>query len=142
MSHFEDFVVTCGNCGGKSLEHQITACEHCKKDVCLNCAGCVWEGGGCCDQHPADCHKGECWTAINGEEADHVKDLSTEHADLLYALDESVKLQSHYATLLNQYDGGQRKPFDSGAAWLDRLKEMGKIGAEVPGHGIGGAHLV
>lgn len=39
------------------------------------------------------------------------------------ALEESVKLQSHYAKLLNMYDGGQRIIFKDCQAWLDRLKE-------------------
>lgn len=41
---------------------------------------------------------------------------------LLYAaLEESVKLQSHYAGLLNQYDGGQRLVFLDADAWIARL---------------------
>jgi len=40
------------------------------------------------------------------------------------ALDESVKLQSHYASILNQYDGGQRLLFASVEQWLDRLDEL------------------
>ena len=41
-----------------------------------------------------------------------------------YALDESVKLQSHYASLLNMQDGGTRMTFATGQAWLDRLKYL------------------
>jgi hypothetical protein len=37
------------------------------------------------------------------------------------ALSESVKLQSHYARLLNQYDGGTRLQFANAQDWLDRL---------------------
>ena len=37
------------------------------------------------------------------------------------ALEESVKLQSHYATLLNGWDGGQRMTFPSASAWMTRL---------------------
>lgn len=37
------------------------------------------------------------------------------------ALEESVKLQSHYAALLNVHDGGQRMTFNDAAAWLERL---------------------
>ncbi len=40
----------------------------------------------------------------------------------LIALEESLKLQAHYAMLLNQYDGGQRIIFKSVSEWLDRLK--------------------
>lgn len=43
------------------------------------------------------------------------------------ALDRSVKLQSHYAGLLNQYDGGQRMTFDGADAWIARLSELGKL---------------
>lgn len=37
------------------------------------------------------------------------------------ALAESLRLQSHYAMLLNMQDGGQRMRFDSVDAWLERL---------------------
>ena len=37
------------------------------------------------------------------------------------ALEESVKLQSHYAELLNQYDGGQRISFKDADDWKYRL---------------------
>lgn len=43
------------------------------------------------------------------------------------ALGELVKLQAHYAKLLNQYDGGQRHAFDSAQEWLDRLAELKTI---------------
>ena len=39
------------------------------------------------------------------------------------ALDESVKLQSHYAALLNDYDGGKRMRFNSDT-WLSRLRVL------------------
>jgi len=48
-------------------------------------------------------------------------------ADLLVALEESVKLQSHYARLLNQWDGGQRRDFLDGTQWVDRLRETGRL---------------
>ena len=45
--------------------------------------------------------------------------------DLLsLALDESVKLQSHYARLLNLYDGGQRLQFVDSTEWLARLETI------------------
>lgn len=50
-------------------------------------------------------------------EAAHVDRVAT-------ALEESVKLQSHYAELLNMYDGGQRMPFASAQEWLDRLDTL------------------
>jgi hypothetical protein len=40
------------------------------------------------------------------------------------ALEESVKLQSHYAVLLNAYDGGLRLAFESADDWIARLKEV------------------
>lgn len=47
--------------------------------------------------------------------------------ELRTALDESVKLQSHYATLLNPLDGGERKQFADGKAWIARLRETGTL---------------
>lgn len=41
----------------------------------------------------------------------------------LIALQESLKLQAHYARLLNDYDGGNRTVFKSVGEWLKRLKE-------------------
>lgn len=40
------------------------------------------------------------------------------------ALDESVKLQSHYAGLLNTYDGGKRLQFRDRESWMERLGAM------------------
>jgi hypothetical protein len=40
------------------------------------------------------------------------------------ALDASVKLQSHYAMLLNDWDGGERMRFESSAAWMERLAKV------------------
>ena len=42
------------------------------------------------------------------------------------ALTESVKLQSHYAKLLNMHDGGKRISFESPEAWMARLEEIRK----------------
>lgn len=39
-------------------------------------------------------------------------------------LDKSVELQSHYANLLNQYDGGKRMMFKNGDAWMIRLRSL------------------
>lgn len=38
------------------------------------------------------------------------------------ALEESVTLQSHYASLLNMHDGGTRLMFSDANAWLVRLQ--------------------
>lgn len=56
-----------------------------------------------------------------------IDDIGRERDRLRVALEESVKLQSHYATLLNMHDGGERRPFDSVEAWLARLVETGTI---------------
>lgn len=40
------------------------------------------------------------------------------------ALCSSVRMQAHYATLLNMHDGGERRTFDSADAWLTRLEEV------------------
>ena len=45
---------------------------------------------------------------------------------LTEALRESLKLQSHYARLLNMYDGGERMEFPTVQAWLDRLAEVAR----------------
>lgn len=47
--------------------------------------------------------------------------------ELEHALAESVKLQSHYAKLLNMYDGGQRTCFKDSEEWLTRLKAMQEL---------------
>ena len=44
--------------------------------------------------------------------------------ELADALAKSLSLQSHYAHILNMYDGGQRRGFASNQEWLDRLKEV------------------
>lgn len=47
--------------------------------------------------------------------------------ELRIALEESVKLQSHYAELLNMHDGGGRIGFDDAAAWIARLRDTGTL---------------
>ena len=43
------------------------------------------------------------------------------------ALEKSVELQSHYAELLNGYDGGKRLMFSSVEAWMNRLAALAKL---------------
>jgi hypothetical protein len=43
--------------------------------------------------------------------------------ELYYALEESLRLQSHYATLLNQYDNGRRIEFNTIKDWCKRLRD-------------------
>jgi len=53
---------------------------------------------------------------------------SIEHShDMMIALIESVKLQSHYATQLNDSDGGKRRQFSCPAEWIQRLVDTGQI---------------
>ena len=54
----------------------------------------------------------------------HIKEIIE---DLRLALEESVKLQNHYAQLLNDYDQGERMTFETAGDWINRLKEVGKI---------------
>jgi hypothetical protein len=56
-----------------------------------------------------------------------VAPLVAERDRLRIALEESVKLQSHYAELLNMHDGGQRIGFASADHWLARLEETGTL---------------
>lgn len=51
--------------------------------------------------------------------------------EVLFALQESVKLQSHYARILNDHDGGKRRQFSSIYEWIGRLKETGDIPVSV-----------
>ena len=46
------------------------------------------------------------------------------------ALRESLKLQSHYAKLLNQYDYGERMTFESAHQWIERLRATGTLPKE------------
>lgn len=72
---------------------QITSCHYCGVRVSADLAECRRHMIAC-PKHPAH--------------------------ELYHALEESVKLQSHYATLLNQYDGGERMTFTVDS-WLQRL---------------------
>ena len=67
-------------------------------------------------------------TAVRGRELDRASWLIGRACDeivaLREALDESVKLQRHYALSLNDYDGGRRIAFESRKAWMDRLRAL------------------
>ena len=56
-----------------------------------------------------------------------IEEAKDEIRDLWAALEESVKLQSHYASLLNMHDGGERKGFADAQARVDRLIDIGKL---------------
>lgn len=47
--------------------------------------------------------------------------------ELMIALRESVKFQTHYARLLNGYDGGKRLEFVSPEHWIERLRKVGTL---------------
>ena len=59
----------------------------------------------------------EGFKALNADR--HAKERET-----MEALGESVKLQAHYAKLLNMHDGGERIAFDSAEQWIARLREL------------------
>lgn len=59
--------------------------------------------------------------------ADAAERIAKAFPDLAKALEESVKLQTHYAELLNMHDGGERIGFESADAWIDRLRECGTL---------------
>ena len=62
-------------------------------------------------------------TFFNGRPAKECdKKLIAENDKLKIALSESVRLQSHYAGLLNTYDGGERIVFKNAREWLERLR--------------------
>lgn len=52
------------------------------------------------------------------------KFVTERESELTQALQESVKYQSHYAELLNAYDGGHRMLFESAKAWMKRLRDL------------------
>jgi len=66
----------------------------------------------------------ECHWALRIESAEAI---ARAFPEIVTALEESVKLQSHYAELLNMHDGGERIGFASADAWIDRLRECGKL---------------
>lgn len=67
-------------------------------------------------------NRNEC-NRLRLELGEHIIDL----AEHIIALEESVRLQTHYAKLINMHDGGERRGFLDGAAWMDRLRETGKL---------------
>jgi predicted RNase H-like nuclease (RuvC/YqgF family) len=54
-----------------------------------------------------------------------IDELERRNTDLAKALDESVRLQSHYAKQLNGWDEGVRRSFGSSEEWMERLREVG-----------------
>lgn len=103
-------------------------------ETCDWCCGTGWMS------HPDDpagrCFKcdgkGGVETTMSTERMGEIIDRATTEiekdvrviAKLRRALEESVKLQSHYALLLNSQDGGRRMQFASADEWLARLDEV------------------
>jgi hypothetical protein len=59
--------------------------------------------------------------------AEAVRKLKSRIERLQAALEESVKLQSHYAGLLNMYDDGKRMQFMTAEDWLRRLSQLQQV---------------
>jgi hypothetical protein len=66
-------------------------------------------------------------TAINRNLQADCQDKDYKIQVLRLALSESVKLQSHYAELLNMHDNGRRMRFASADEWIERLSKLGTI---------------
>lgn len=49
-------------------------------------------------------------------------EAATKIEQLYAALESSVRMQSHYASILNMYDNGDRLEFENVDAWLARLQ--------------------
>lgn len=96
--------------------------------ACEQCDKCIHE------QVERDVKKGGClsiYTCRNVESGHELCKTLTRPApdkaeveELRHALDEIIILQRHYASLLNQYDGGNRKGFASADEWIGRLREV------------------
>ena len=56
-----------------------------------------------------------------------LRSRAAEIVELRDALEQSVKLQSHYAFLLNATDGGERMQFGNAQEWMDRLASLGAL---------------
>jgi hypothetical protein len=58
--------------------------------------------------------------------AEAINDVLFDSArELRHGLEQSVRLQSHYAGLLNLHDGGERLQFATADEWLARLRSLG-----------------
>ena len=88
-----------------------------------------------CPKHPLSEAKAEI-QRLHGEVAELlamrdadaliISQAGRDITNLKAALEESVKLQAHYAKLLNMHDGGQRIQFKSADEWLARLERIEK----------------
>jgi hypothetical protein len=65
------------------------------------------------------------WTQQVAEDyLEQIEDLQQNLRETLAALQESVRLQCHYAMLLNNHDGGQRDTTFDAFSWMARLREL------------------
>lgn len=71
--------------------------------------------------------RGERFMTTDHDAIARVRMFHLSVTQLEVALVESVKLQAHYAELLNMHDGGQRTVFRDAAAWIARLRETGGL---------------
>lgn len=69
-------------------------------------------------QHVSEKRERDLWAKVDEKR----RELLAVIQELRQALEESVKLQSHYAGLLNMHDGGQRMTFTVDS-WLARLNQ-------------------
>jgi hypothetical protein len=73
-----------------------------------------------CGQKSMNC---DC-TPLERDLSEKVDRLESQLQTLQDALEKSVKLQSHYAELLNMHDGGERLQFADADAWIKRLNDL------------------
>ncbi|MGD0278086.1 MAG: hypothetical protein ABSC11_02140 [Smithella sp.] len=66
----------------------------------------------------------------NGVHGDFFMSVAQRIETLEIALSESLKLQSHYAELLNMHDGGKRIGFKTIEEWINRLEKVREITRE------------
>lgn len=129
------------------LENKLDAAEAQLNEACEAVLAALRErepGDGLPPVFRQELSEGFCWTvqwgaeesawalgAINPKTGEHVfhsylpEPQPEREPDLRMALEESLKLQGHYASLLNAYDGGLRRQFVSVEEWVARLCEVG-----------------
>lgn len=89
-----------------------------ESDECSMCHKTMLTDDGC---EPTDiCHN--C-------AHERIATLEAQNQQLAVALSESLKLQRHYAELINMHDGGERRLFNGSAEWIERLIETGTLAA-------------
>jgi hypothetical protein len=102
----EKALLSCPFCGSEL----IASCHH-EKSYFVRCVDCLAQG-------PSYANKTDAVTTWNKRETMFAYDETNT------ALYESLRLQSHYAELLNMYDGGERRQFSTVDEWITRLREI------------------